>query len=205
MALKDKLAGAKFNFKDLTFCLDGTLNARRDSLMQELVTETAKAEQNKDGKGDGRLGFSKVSEVKKRLEALEERMRDKSIVLRFTAVNNGLWQKWIIQNPPRKGNATDQALGYNFETFFNLAARETGLYVEDAGTEENEFEDAITEDIAADEWAKIFEAFTAGDWDRIQLALITLNQREGARGVDFLGRGSTATPDSEPTSDSPEN
>lgn len=202
MALKDKLAGAKFNFKDQTFCLDGTLNARRDALMQELAIEAAKAEK---GSADGRLGVSPVNAIKDKIKALEEKMRAKSITLRFTAVNNGVWQKYIIQNPPRKNNQTDQALGYNFETFFERVTRDTAKYVENPGTEENEWEDAVLENIEPTEFTQIFESWTAGDWDRVQLTLITLNQREGARGVDFLGRDSATTPASEVTSDSPAN
>lgn len=203
MALKDKLKAVKFNFKDETFCLDGTLNARRDSLMQEVALEQAKLEAGKSN-GDARLGQSNLKIIKDKIEALEERMREKSITIRFTAVNNGVWQKMIIQNPPRKNNDTDRALGYNTENFFFVAAQATGLYVEDPGTEENEYEDAVLEVIEPGEWAEIQEAWTAGDWDRVHLTLITLNQREGARGVNFLKRGSAAIPSSEPTSDSPD-
>lgn len=203
MALKDKLKLAKFNHKDLTFCLDGTMNARRDTFMQEVALEQAKIEAGKQG-GDARLGQSNLKIIKDKIEALEEKMREKSITIRFTAVNNGVWQKMIIQNPPRKGNDTDRALGYNTESFFFTAAKLTGLYVEDPGTEENEFEDAVLEEIEPGEWAEIQEAWTAGDWDRVHLTLITLNQREGARGVDFLRRGFEATPSSEATSDSPD-
>ena len=204
MALKDKIAKAKFSFKDEIFCLDGRLNGRRDKLMQELAMAAASAEKGSTS-GDSRLGRSDIKVIQDKIAALEERMKAVSVTLRFTAVNNGVWQKGIIQHPPRKNNDTDKALGYNFETFFPDMTKLTAQYVEEPGTEENDYEDAVLEDVSEADWNELFEAWTAGDWDRVQLTLITLNQREGARGVGFLGRASTSPLASEPTSDSPEN
>lgn len=205
MAIKDKAKqNAKFNFKDLTFCLNGRLNARRDALMQELATEQMKIEKGQSA-GDSRLGSSKVTDLKKQIEALEVKMREASVVIRISAVNNGVWQKWIIQNPPRKNNSTDAMLGYNFESFFPMALQGSAQEVEFAGTEAEDWEDAVLRDIDSEDWSVLYEAWTAGDWDRVQEVLIVLNQREGKRGVDFLGRASATTTASEPTSDSPEN
>lgn len=198
-SITSKAANAKFAFKDESFCVDGTLNKRREQLMQELVLATRTQESDK---GDKRINASPVKDVQDRIDALEEQMREHLITIRFTAVNNGLWQKWIMQNPPRKGNNFDASMGYNTTSFFRHAAIQSSMSVEDHGTAEDG-SDAVLEPIPESEWVLLEDIFTAGDWDRIDMTLITLNQKDGSRGVDFLRRGSRETDNSETTSDSP--
>lgn len=197
-------AASAFAFKDLPFCLDGRLNQQRDDLLFAVVNAQRTLENTNQGSGDNRLGRNELTAAKKALDSIEERMREKSIVIRITAVNNGVWQKGIIQHPPRKGNQIDVQLGFNTDTFFTDMLMDTGTLVIEPGTKEKDFEDAVTEEIEKSEWAELFETWTAGDFDRIQVALINLNQNDAKRGVDFLGRGSGATTNSETTSEAPE-
>jgi len=196
--LDNVLDKAAFAFKDEPFCLDGTLNMQRDQLLTNITI--ASAAQGKPGTGDQRINTNPLGALKKELAELEEQMRDSTIYIRFTAVNNGLWQKWILQHPPRKGNTMDLNLGYNAAKFFEFAAHETGRFVEEYGVDGAE---DVVADITPAQWVRIDEALTAGDWDRIDMTLITLNQREGSKGPDFLRNGSRKTESSEPTSDSP--
>ena len=201
MSLDDKLNKATFAWQDELFCLNGPLNKQRDKLMQKLAEAVRTQEANKQG-GDQRLNVNPVKIIQDEIEALEEQMREDSITIRFTAVNNGVWQKWILQHPPRKGNDLDRSLGYNAERFFWTAATLSSHYVSEPGTEEAKFEDATLDTITDSQWKKIDESLTAGDWDRIDMVLIGLNQKDGQRGADFLRRGSRTTTSSEPTSDS---
>lgn len=201
-SLSAKLARARFAFKDESICLDGQLNKMREGLLAQLVVARRLAEDTKAG-GDRRMALNPVRELEQQIKSLEERMVDSTITIRFTAVNNGQWQKWILQNPPRKGNALDQNIGFNTDRFFPLVAQETGRYVVEPGTTEAEFNDAMLEDITKEQWTQIDEAMTAGDWDRVSMTLIQLNQKDGQRGPDFRFLNSTATPDSETPSDSP--
>lgn len=199
-SLSQKLAGAKFAFKDLSFCVDGTLNKQRDELMVQLALAQRTEEQKA---GDKRINLTPVQDIKEQIAAVEDRMREHLITVRLTAVNNGLWQKWILQNPPRKNNALDQSLGYNTDVFFDTALRASGKYVEQLIVDDEGADSSELSDISPSEWGEILEVITAGDWDRICTTLLTLNQKDGQRGTDFLLNGSRVTPNSEPTSDSP--
>lgn len=186
--LSSKLSKQKFAHRDITICLDGELSVKRDAAM---AAYSAALQQ---GENDSRLTLKPGKTEGELVDLIEDEMRDKSITLRFTAVSFGEWNKYIIQNPPRKGNVQDAQLGYNSQTFFMHAARKTGTAVDGDSTEE----------ITSDEWGQIEAALTDGDHDRIAGALIEINRREGQRGVDFLSQGSKPTRDSEETSVSPD-
>lgn len=186
--LSSKLANQKFAYRDVTFCLDGQLSARRDDAMQALVDALRLAE---NGKGDQRLAAKPGAAERAVVDAIEDEMREQSITLRLTAVPFGEWNKFIIQNPPRTGVSE----GFNTSTFFMFVARKTGKFVTDDGE---------LEDVSDAEWTEIENRLTDGDHDRIANALLEINRREGQRGVDFLSRDSKKTIGSDETPESPE-
>lgn len=199
-SLDDKLAKASFGYRDLNFCLDGRLNKLRDKALAELSAATGRAAATDERKDpDARLVSNPIKEAKKKVEAIEAQMTDLLVTIRFTAVSYGAWQKFIHQNPPRKGNSVDQNLGFNTQTFFDRVARETGKLVEEIDPENPD--DATLEDISSAQWDKLAESFTAGDWDRVDMTIIELNQRDGQKDMGHFARASKATPASEPTSD----
>lgn len=172
------LAAQKFSHRDVSVCLDGNLNAERDKLMLELAQAVKNQENGTEH--DARLSASPVAVAKKAVEKLEETMRAATITLRITAVPYGEYNKFLIQNPPRKGNASDAQWGFNSQEFFVFVAKKTSKSVEDDGS---------LEDITDAQWDRIVAALTDGDHDRIGTAVIEVNRREGQRGVDFLSRG----------------
>lgn len=196
-----KLAQEKrtYSFRDLTFCLDMQMNQLHDELLGTYVAALAREEDPDDKSGDQRLNVKPSTVIKKRIDKLEAEMQEKLYTLRFTAVNKGLWNSWITKNPPRKGVVLDNQLGYNVDGFFEEAAFKSILEVTDE-PEGVDSKDYPTEAVDAETYKVLSEGWTAGDWDRIQTALLQLNQREGSRG--FRKRGSEASPSFEPTSDS---
>lgn len=205
-ALSAKLSEKKFAHKDITICLDGTLSARRDEALGDLVakqrTLEASREEREQPATDARLASSPIAAFAKAVEvaretiaAIEDEMRASSIIIRLTAVSFGEYNKFVIQNKPRKDSVGDQQFGFNTQTFFMFVARRTGAYIDADGNS-----NVITEE----EWDAIEEALTDGDHDRLAGAVLDLNRRDGQRGVDFLLRASEVTPDSSETSESPE-
>lgn len=195
--LSQKLAKARFAFADEPFCLDGPLNQKRDQALADLANAQSKIERARErsGEGDVRINDTSIRDAEKALAQIEEEMRESLIVLRFTAVSDGQWNKWIVQNPIRKGNELDRSMGFNTDTFFRKVAKETcKVYAPE--TDE-------TFDISTEEWDLIIEAMTSGDWDRVSMTLLRINQREGQNGPDFLLSGFKRPQDSAPTSDSP--
>lgn len=172
------LAAQKFAHQDVAVCLNGELNTARDKLHAELVQAT-KA-RGEDAANDTRLGSSPVAALQKKVAALEQEMLAATITLRITAVPYGEYNKFVIQNPPRKNNAGDAKWGFNTQEFFTFVTKRTAKSVEDDGT---------LEDITDEQWTKIIASLTDGDHDRIGAAVIEVNRLQGARGVDFLSRG----------------
>lgn len=195
--LSQKLAKAKFAFVDEAFCLDGPLNQKRDKALADLLEAQTKIDRARErsGEGDVRLNDTSVRDAERALETIEEEMREALIVLRFTAVSDGQWNKWVVQHPIRKGNELDKSMGFNTDVFFRDVAKATAQ-VFAPETEE-------TFDISDAEWEQIVEAMTSGDWDRVSMSILRINQREGQNGPDFLLSGFKRPQDSAPTSDSP--
>lgn len=189
-ALSDKLAAKRFPSKDITICLDAELSAERE----RAADAVAKAERvlnlarkhAEDGTGDGRLAGNPVKAAEKQLaeaeaevQRVEERIRPVAVTLRFTAVPFGEWNKFIVQNPPRKGKEEM----FNPTTFWLFVARRTGKYVTESGG---------VEDISKEEWDELEQSLTDAEHDRLASTLYGLNKAE-SRGVDFLSSNSGKT------------
>lgn len=192
-ALSDKLAAKKFPSKDVTVCLDAELSAERERANREVVAAEgglrAAVRAAEEGTSDGRLSANPVKAAEKKLAAaqaavqqVEDRMRPVSVTIRFTAVPFGEWNKFIIQNPPRKGK--DEM--FNPSTFWMHAARRTGKYLTETGE---------VEDISKEEWDELEGSLTDAEHDRIAQTLYTLNKAD-TRGVDFLFSSSEKIPTS---------
>lgn len=193
--LTNKLAAKKFPHRDVTICLDGELAAEREEAELALNRAIAAAEQARrdaeDGTGDNRLGVSVSGPVKKArkvLEDVERRMRAVAVTIRITAVSFGEWNKFVIQNPPRKGK---QEL-FDGTKFFMALARQAGKYVDDDGS---------VHDIDKADWDAIEASLTDADHDRIAQTVFQVNKHDSTRGVDFLSSNSETTPTSSETSE----
>jgi hypothetical protein len=186
--LSGKLAQAKYAFKDLNFCADGRLNARRDELMQELALARQKAKRNEDNP-DPRLVDNQVRPLEEEMKRVEQKMRDSLYTIRITATNRGEWNKLKMQHPPRKNNPVDQNLGFNTETLFVAGVQKFGKFVTEPGTEEKDWADAVLEDVTEEEWKAAGETWTAGDWDRVDITILNLNAKASENDAAFLQKG----------------
>jgi hypothetical protein len=170
--LSEKLANGKPAFKDVTICLDGSLAGERE--------EAAKAVRVAQATDSERLASNGAAAAKKALKAVEARVKDAAITIRITAVSFGEYNKFIIQNPPRKG----QDESFNPQTLFMFVARRTGKFVDDAGK---------LHDITDEEWDEIEASLTDGDHDRLAQAVVLVNRQDSMRGIDFLSDSSGTT------------
>lgn len=178
--LRKSLDKASFRFEDVDVCLDGEAGVERDALYKEL--------------GDAANGsFKDVTEVQARIDVVEDRMRDELVTLRFRTLSFDRWNAIIALRPPRDGVVIDQRKGYDIVGVTKAAAEASGWVVDGDSTES----------IPADEWSDLWGNLSGGDFDRIWGAVTRLNETDGWAGVGFLKKGSTKTPDSTGTSDSP--
>lgn len=178
--LSEKLAAKKAAFQDVTICLDGSLADAREHAVTALRRAQAEAEAAQKGQGDTRLTGGGIAKAKKELDVIEARVREAAITIRITAVSFGEYNKFIIQNPPRKG----QEETFNPQTFFMFVARRTGKFLDDAGN---------LHDISDEEWDQIEAALTDGDHDRLAQAVVLVNRQDSMRGIDFLSGNSETT------------
>lgn len=184
--LRRSLDKATFRYEDVTISLDGELGVERDELYEELSAASAST--------DFRLGQVPGVGVKARIDALEDRMRDDLVTLRFRTLPFAAWNAIIAKHPPRDGVSIDARKGYNIVAATKEAAEASG-WVYDEGR---------TEPITADDWSDLWANLSGGDFDRIWGVVTRLNETNGWAGVDFLKKDSTKTPTSAGTSVSPE-
>jgi hypothetical protein len=183
--LRRSLDKASFRFEDVDVCLDGEAGVERDRLYREFG-DAANAPRET-------MAPAPTVEIQARIDALEDSMREDLVTLRFRALSFDRWNAIIALRPPREGVAVDGRKGYD-TVGVTKAAAEAGGWVVNGDS---------TESIPADEWADLWEKLSGGDFDRIWGAITRLNETDGWAGVSFLKKGSTKTPDSTGTSDSP--
>lgn len=114
------------------------------------------------------------------VEAKKEELRASVLMLRFTALPSPLWQSIVAKNAPRKTFTLDVNKGYNIHEVTKQAAQVNGVVVED---------DESTTALNAVQWAKLWEALSGGDFDRIWSTITKLNESNGWHGVEFLKKG----------------
>ena len=180
--LSNKTAGAKAAFEDVTICLDGSLARQLEDAQNAVRRAVAGAVSADKGAKDSRLAKAgeSLKAAQKAVEDAEAAIRAAAIKIRIFAVSFGEYNKFVIQNPPRKGQ--DESM--NPQTFFIFVARRTGKYVADDGT---------IQDMSKEEWDDIEGSLSDGDHDRLAQAIVIVNRQDSTRGVDFLSQGSVKT------------
>lgn len=162
--------------KDVVICLNPDLLAERDAAEKAVPRRS---------EHDARMVTPKPSEdVRRRVEEIEQQIKAASITLRIRGVDRITYNRWIIACPPRKG--TD-AVGFNPTTFYMHAAKNSAVYVDQAGVEH---------EISAEEWETIDKRLSDGEYDRIAQAVAHVNRGVGLVDVGFFANGSETTRDS---------
>lgn len=169
--LKAKTDKATFRYRDVTVMLDGEKAIERDALVEAIT--------NAKDAPDLRLGEDPAAEARKKLDALEEEMRDSLVTIRVRALQTDKWNAICAANPPREGVVLDKPKGYNIIEVTKAAVEAGGHMIEDGKTEP----------IEADEWPEFWESLSGGDFDRFWFAVYGLNETDGWLGVDFLKKG----------------
>jgi len=169
--LKAKTDKATFRYRDVTVMLDGEKAIERDALVKA-ITEAVDAP-------DLRLGEDPAAVARKKLDALEEEMRDSLVTIRVRALPTDKWNAICAAHPARDGVAIDKPKGYNIIEVTKSAVEAGGHLVEDGKTEP----------VEAGEWPDFWANLSGGDFDRFWFAVYGLNEQDGWLGVDFLKKG----------------
>lgn len=182
--LMKRIGGRTMPHKDVRICLDLALITERDRALAAVAN--AQAMINADQRLAG--GHPALADAKARVGELDAAIREASMTLRITGVDRTTYNLWLAKNPARQGRREE----FNSATFFMFAARESGTYIDEHGTEH-----AITDT----EWDEIDRTITDGEHDRIAEAVIEVNRTVGGNDVPFSVLNSGTALDSSEISD----
>lgn len=154
--LSSRLENRKMASKDVRICLDPNLLAQRDEAMKAITPPPGQ---------DGRMAQS-AKDARTRVTEIEQQIRDASIILRVRGVGYTTYSRWMAECPPRKGRQES----YDASKFFMHAAKNSALYVDEDGTEQ---------EITAEEWEELDKRITDGEHDRIAQAVVYVNRSLG--------------------------
>lgn len=156
---------------DVKVSLDADLSEQREALTAEL--KAAK------GNTDRRQGqVDPTTEIRERIDALEQQEAGSLITLRFTRLSGLEWSEITSQHAARPGAAVDKALGFNFPKVCTLAAQKNGVLMDG---------DDIT-GIKPEEWSEFWAALSGFDVNRIFDAIWELNVGIPAGRLARLGK-----------------
>lgn len=181
MDITQLLESAKLPEKEVSICLRGDLFVELDAAAQAL----ADAERLERADGSLAAGTGKL-EAARRVAAIRERMLADSATFRMRAVSRRRWTALHAEHPPREGDASDSATGFNRETFFDALTRES----------------IIDPQMTADEWDKLADLLSDPQYEALAEAAWSVN-RQGAD-VPFSSAASLVLNLSEPASGRPE-
>lgn len=153
--------------KGVELCLD---LARRSEWEQ---AEVALAEARKDPTVDQRLTGGPVTELAKKLTALEAEMNAATVTFQLEALTRVEWSRLRTEHPPRKGDDSDKSLGFNESTLFDEAILPSIKGVSDHEGNPIEW--------APDSWRALADEMTNRQYEDFKIAVLELNVLGGSR------------------------
>jgi hypothetical protein len=177
--LLERLDQRQMPTEDVRICLNLNLIRERDRAMGALAAAYSAQKSDQRMVGDS----PDVAGARAAVTDVEERIREKSIVLRITGVDRGRYNRFMLECPPKKGTAGS----FDPSKFFMHVAKNTAQYVDERGE---------VHAISPEEWAAIDKQITDGEHDRIAKAVIAVNREAGGSDIGFLSDDSAPTTDS---------
>lgn len=144
MDLSDVLSSVALPERTCELCLRGDLQAQVEDAEREL-----QAVQRTDVAGLGEsLGGSPALSIAQRIEDLREQMRGAMTVFRLRGLPRSRFRELVDAHPPREGEKTDEAWGWNTATFYEPLIR--ACTIDPTGTD--------------DQWRRLFDSMTDGQF-----------------------------------------
>jgi hypothetical protein len=159
------LDGAKRAETIVPLCLRGDLQAEHEELELQL-SELRKAKQT-DAPGGVDLA--------ERIQELEQRMAASTVQFRLRGMPRRDWKKLKEQYPARKDNDVDKFYGFNLDTLFDAAIPAC----------------LVEPEVSAERLANLLDEVTSGQFERLSMAVLELNQK--ALAVPFSQAASRIT------------
>jgi hypothetical protein len=165
------LAEAKLPERTVRLCLRGDLTG---ALEQAELALTQALATPQTGLSDDRG----IPALRARVEDLQHQVQDKARDFTLRGVTSRQWSDLVAKNPPREDHLGDKAMGYNIDTLFDeLVAL---CLVKPA--------------LTADQVTQLADHLSAGQWDLLTDAALTVSRRKVD--VPFSPAASDSTTDS---------
>lgn len=155
-ALKDRLAAAKPAERSVEVCLRGDLVAQHEAKTREL-------QRVRSGPALTMIEQADDAAIAQEILDIEAEMSEAMLTLVVRALARTVWRGLVLKHPPRQGNDGDRVLGADFQ---GLMEEATPLCVVDPELDE-------------DDWERLSEVLSSGDWDRIFTAVWEVNREGG--------------------------
>lgn len=190
MSIADKIAKRTFPTLEVPICLDAALSAEYDSAVAS-VDRLSKAQRLAAEAGSSRARNPELASARKTADEVKARMRESTLVVRVVGVPFAEYNKIQRAHPGRKGHAE----AFNPYTFFGDFLYKTATWREPDG----EWEPISA--TAREQWDKLVDNLTDGEYEQLANAVHALNKRPQTAAF-LVDSASTRTSDE--TSESPE-
>lgn len=171
--------------KDVDIYIDGGLVAERDRLLQQF----------RDAKDDddARAGQKPFAvRVQEELEELQARMADRVLTIRIWQMPGTAWAslkgRFPLKAKRDENSSMDLTVGFNTEAVARHALLKSAKRVKDDGE---------TEALTSAQWSKLFDTISGGDFDRLIVETININQLVGQAQTEQVLKASRRTGGSE--------
>ena len=161
-------------------CVNPSVAEKRAALLKAL--EEAKTADAKVSSDDQRLAAPSVTSTERTdaaaadLDAFDDEVLKSLVTLKFTRLDGQKWALLTSANPMRVDVALDRHYGYNYDTVTGLAARASGVRVDDDG------EHPLT----PEQWDRLLRVLSGHDVQVIRDAVWTLNEYEPSQHIEAL-------------------
>ena len=145
-------------------CLDGGGASERDRLIRERANVRP---------SEGRASLNPVKKLDKEIADLEQRLRDSLLTVEVQALPAPAWSRIKRECPPDSKDALQRASGFNVD-----AAAQKALIAASWAVDGDE-----REPLSQTDWQKLHEALSGGDWERIVIAILGLNQTSQSEAI----------------------
>jgi hypothetical protein len=191
VSVLDTMRAATPLVRQVTLCLDGTLQGEYDALQKELVQVSLGIQREDSLAPTGQAAADRISAD---LNRIHDKMAASEVVFNFRALS---WMRALMlraEHPPRDGELVDRSLGYNVETYTPALVREACASVVGA-------DGKVVTDIPDDVWDSMLTALNIEQVEVLRRAALQAN--ESATTVPPSARSLLGSQDSEASSKSP--
>lgn len=144
---------------------------------------------------DAREADTSVLDAARRVQELEQQMREHTILFTLQAWPRKKWAEFVASHPPVEGDVIDQTYGVHVGALDEVVPAAT-LSVTTRDGRPFEFDPAT-------QWDELADEMTNPQWEKFAYAVIDLNQTGGGTSVPFSPAASLAILRSELTSKRP--